>query len=88
MRSTRCEIVLVSDMRPDVVAGAPVTIVSPQRVGWRSPFLFYYTEGPAYAAVADTAKGTITGLWQSGDRGFVEEIAFQLQKALGMSIGR
>ncbi len=86
--TTRCEIVLVSDVRPDVVAGAPVTIVSPQRVGWRSPFLFYYTEGPAYAAVADTAKGTITGLWQSGDRGFVEEIAFQLQKALGMSIGR
>ncbi len=86
--STRCEIVLVSDVRPEFVAGSPVTIVPPGRVGWRSPFLFYYTEGPAYAAVADTAKGAITGLWQSADRSFVEEIAFQLQKALGMSIGR
>ncbi len=86
--STRCEIVLVSEVRPDFVAGAPVTVVPPQRVGWRSPFMLYYTEGPAYAAVADTSKGEVTGLWQTGDRVFVEEIAFQLQKALGMSMGR
>jgi len=86
--ATRCEIVLVTDVRADFLAGAPVTVVSPQRIGCAEPFLFYYAEGPAYGLVGDTGETTPAVFWQTADRTFVEELAFQLAKALGMSIGR
>ncbi len=86
--ATRSEIVLVTDVRVDFLAGAPVTLVSPQRIGCGEPFLFYYAQGPAYAAVGESSEAAPTSFWQTSDRTFVEELAFQLTKALGMSIGR
>lgn len=87
--STRTELVVVSDGRPDALAGVPVTCVAPQQIGSRRPFLLYYAEGPAYALVGEPgAVGDAATLFQSADRVLVEHLAFQLQRALGVPIAR
>lgn len=87
--STRTEVVLVSEVRPDALAGAPVTFVSPQRAHTARPFLIYYGEGPVYAVVSDGApRGGRMRLFQSSDRVLIEHLAFQLQRELGVPIGR
>jgi diguanylate cyclase (GGDEF)-like protein len=86
---TRTELVVVTDGRPDALAGVPVTCVAPQQIGSRRPFLLYYAEGPAYALVGEPgAAGDAATLFQSADRVLVEHLAFQLQRALGVPIAR
>lgn len=87
--ATRTELVVVSDGRPDALAGVPATGVAPQQIGTRRPFLLYYAEGPAYALVGEPgAAGDAATLFQSADRVLVEHLAFQLQRALGVPIAR
>lgn len=86
---TRTELVIVTDGRPDALAGVPVTCVAPQQIGSRRPFLLYYAEGPAYALVGEPgAAGDAATLFQTADRVLVEHLAFQLQRALGVPISR
>jgi diguanylate cyclase (GGDEF)-like protein len=86
---TRTEVVLVSEIRPDALASAPVTFVSPQRARTQVPFVVYYAEGPAYALVGETpSPGRPLRLFQSSDRVLVEHLAFQLQRDLGIPVGR
>jgi diguanylate cyclase (GGDEF)-like protein len=86
---TRTEVVLVSDEKPESLAGAPVTSVTPSQIGTRRPFLVYYAEGPGYALVGEPDAAAVAPvLFQTSDRVTVEHLAFQLQRALGVPITR
>ncbi len=86
---TRTELVLVSEESFDALAGAPVTCVSPRRAKTQRPFLIYYAEGPCYALVADPdATGPEVQVFHESDRALVEQLAFQLQRDLGIPMGR
>lgn len=85
--ATQTEIVFVGDGKTEALAGAPVSCVSTRRAGTRNPFLLYYGEGPAYAMVQRPVaadKGTF--YFHSSDRTLVEELAFHLQRDLGISL--
>ncbi len=87
--SPRTEIVLVSDERSEALPGAPMTNVAKHRVGTNCPFLIYFGEGPAYAAMqgdAGEGEGAETAVFQAHDRALVELLAFQLQSDLGIAL--
>ena len=82
------EIVVVAEPR-SLAGSLPVTIVAPDRVGVREPFLLYYGDGPAYALVGaekETPEGEVP-LFHTGDRTLVEHLAFQLKRDLGIPLG-
>ncbi len=85
---TQTEIVVIGEADDGPVAAAPVTWVPPTGAASRRPFLLYYGEGPAYAAVIDEpGHDRELPLFHTGDRGLVEHLAFQLQRELGIPLG-
>jgi GGDEF domain-containing protein len=83
----RTEVVLLSDEAIDTGGGTPITCVSPGRMGTRLPFLVYYGEGPAYALVRERKEsGDGISMFHTSDRAIVEQLAFQLQSELGISV--
>ncbi len=87
--STRTELVLVGEGALDALAGTAVACVSPRRARTERPFLVYYAEGPAYALVADPEpSGPEVRVFHDSDRVLVEHLAFQLQRDLGIPVGR
>ncbi|UCE86901.1 MAG: response regulator [Deltaproteobacteria bacterium] len=83
----RTEVVLVTDEPIEPGGVTPITRVSPGRTGTQAPFLVYYGEGPAYALVRERGE-TPSGasLFHTSDRALVEQLAFQLQSELGISV--
>ena len=83
----RTEVVLLSDEAIDTGGGTPITCISPGRTGTRVPFLVYYGEGPAYALVRERKEtGDGISMFHTSDRAIVEQLAFQLQSELGISV--
>jgi len=80
--------VMMTDAKTEVPAGAEVTRVPAARSGTEAPFLIFLGEGPAYACLGSTdpLKGN-SEAFHTGERAVVEELAFQLKHALGISLG-
>jgi hypothetical protein len=86
---TRIQVVLVADSQPDALTGTPVTCVSTRRARTQRPFLLYYAEGASYLLVADP-KGSAaqSSAFHTSERALIEHLAFQLQRDLGVPVGR
>jgi diguanylate cyclase (GGDEF)-like protein len=81
------EVVVLTDDSVDAGGGGAVTRISPGRAGTRAPFLVYYGEGPAYALVREREqrRGGVP-VFHTSDRALVEQLAFQLQSELGITV--
>ncbi|MFK7897244.1 MAG: response regulator [Myxococcota bacterium] len=85
-QTTRTEIVLLAEGE-EREAASQVTWVAKSSIDSRRPFAVYFGDGPAYAMIGQGAvSGERTPLFQSADRAFVEHLAFQLQRELGILI--
>ncbi len=85
-RTTRTEIVLLAEGE-ERDATSQVTWVAKSDVDSRRPFAVYFGDGPAYAMIGQVgAPAERTPIFQSADRAFVEHLAFQLQRELGILI--
>jgi two-component system cell cycle response regulator len=84
----RTEIVLVDDDKTVAKRAGPVTWVTTGHAGTACPFLVYYGDGPAYAmVVGDKQRPDGVPFFHTADRALVEQLAFQLQRDLGLSLG-
>lgn len=85
-QTTRTEIVLLAEGE-EREETSQVTWVAKSAIDSRRPFAVYFGDGPAYAMIGQVGEPTDrTPLFQSADRAFVEHLAFQLQRELGILI--
>jgi len=82
------EIVMVSDRASESSAGQAITWLKPRSLTAERPFFLYYGDGPAYALVTGEPDGRGgQPFFHTGDRALVEQMAFQLQRDLGIPLG-
>lgn len=82
------EIVMVSDRASESFAGQAITWLKPRSLTSERPFFLYYGDGPAYAMVTGEPDGRGgQPFFHTGDRALVEQMAFQLQRDLGIPLG-
>lgn len=86
------EIILIGegdDAERSALAKLPVTWVCPERLPTTASLVLYYGDGPAYAAVSENCEGAPNGaklrFFDTADRPLIEQLAFRLQRELGVT---
>lgn len=83
-QTCRAEIILLAEGEERDV-NPQVTWVTKSGLDSRRPFLVYFGDGPAYAMIGQlTLAASRAAIFQTSDRAFVEHLAFELGRELGI----